>query len=276
MEERTRRRPKWPSRGAPKLAGSARIAVLGLLATSIGVSPAAAAEPIPLTPLTDVTSLQATVVLEVDGTVDGEPTQGDLTADLTSREGASRIDVTGSLLGDVVARVGGSAVKLFRPKRVSVYGVPEGAYVVLDALIDACVEPEDPRATAVLDQLSPQVLMETLTGSDVARGTLVGEEMLGDLPVRHYVIDGDEFLAAARASSDPNVQLFAQSLVSASDADLYVSAEGGHPVAYRGAFDGVFEPLAFEGDLSVAIDLTSIDEADDVSLPGSCDRAISV
>jgi hypothetical protein len=35
----------------------------------------AAAEPIPLTPLTDVTSLQATVVLEVDGSVDGTPTQ---------------------------------------------------------------------------------------------------------------------------------------------------------------------------------------------------------
>ena len=38
--------------------------------------------------------------------------------------------MTGSLLGDVVARVGGSAVKLFRPKKVSIYSVPEGTYVV--------------------------------------------------------------------------------------------------------------------------------------------------
>jgi hypothetical protein len=254
---------------------ASRIAGLGILAASIAVSPAAAAEPIPLTPLTGITSLQATVALQVDGSVDGEPTQGDLTAELTSQEGASRIDVTGSLLGDVVARVGGSAVQLFRPKRVSVYGVPEGAYVVLDALIDVCVKPDDPGATEALDQLSPRVLMETLTGSDVARGTLVGEEVVGGLPVSHYVIDGDEFMAAAQASADPTVRLFADSLVSASDADLYVSAEG-HPVAYRGAFNGVFEPLAFEGDLSVAIDLTSIDGETEVVLPGSCDRPISV
>jgi len=124
--------------------------------------------------------------------------------------------------------------------------------------------------------LSPQFLMDTLTGSDVARGTFVGDEMLGDLPVRHYVIDGEGFLAAARASSDPNVQVFAQSLHSASDADLYVATDGGYPVAYRGAFNGVFEPLRFEGDLSISIDLTSIDGESEVTLPGACDRPISI
>lgn len=238
---------------------------------------AAPGEPIPLTPLTGLTALEAAVTMDVDGTVDGKPTQGDLTAQLTSTaEGASRIDVTGSLLGDVVAQVGGSAVKLFRPKMVSVYTVREGTYVVLDALIDVCIKPEDSQATEVLQQLSPQALMDILTGSDVARGTMVGEETLGDGPVTHYLINGDEFLAAAQASSDPNVSLFAQALDGASDADLYVSTEGGYPVAYRGGFSGAFEPLQFDGDLAVQIDLTGVNGDAEVVLPSSCDRAISV
>ena len=97
---------------------------------------APAAEPIPITPLTGVTSLDATVVITADGTVDGKPTTGDLTARLSTNDQAmSQIDVTGSLLGEVVAQVGGGAVKLFRPDQVSVYGVPAGTYAVVSGLL---------------------------------------------------------------------------------------------------------------------------------------------
>ncbi len=78
----------------------------------------------------------------------------------------------------------------------------------------------------------------------------MGEETIDGVPVSHYSIDGAAFLAAAQASADPNVQAFAASITSASDADLYVSAAG-YPVAYRGSFVGAFAPLAFEGDLTV-------------------------
>jgi hypothetical protein len=37
---------------------------------------------------------------------------------------------------------------------------------------------------------------------------------------------------------------------------------------------GPFEPLRFEGDLGVSIELTGVDEELDVSLPGSCDHPI--
>jgi hypothetical protein len=232
-------------------------------------------EPIPITPLDGLTSLSASVVLDVDGMVDGEPTSGDLVAELTATdEGTSRIDVTGSLLGDVVAQVGGSAVKLFRPSRVTVYTVPEGTYVVLDALIDVCVKPSDNTATEALAQLSPASLMAVLTSSDVARGTLVGREELEGQQVDHWVIDGERFLDAARTSGEPNVSRFAGELTGARDADVYVSTESGLPVAYRGGFTGPFEPLRFEGDLGVSIDLTAVDEGLDVSLPGSCDHPI--
>ncbi len=229
---------------------------------------------IPLAPLTDLTSLDATVTITVDGTVDGEPTTGDLTAQLTSGPAGSEIVATGSLLGDIVAQVGGSAVKLFRPKRASVYQVPEGTYAVVSGLFDLCVKPEDSAATAALEQLSPQALMTTLTSGDVARGSYVGDETLDGVPVKHYTIDGAAFLAAAQASTDPNVQRFAQDVTSASDADLFVSMEG-YPIAYRGSFTGAFAPLSFEGDLSVDIRLTGINGDADVVLPGACDNPIA-
>ncbi len=80
----------------------------------------------------------------------------------------------------------------------------------------------------------------------MARGRLVGPTTLGGVPVEHYVIDGDAFLAAAQRSSDPKLKAFGDALWSADDADLYVDAEGGYPVAFRGSFSGTYEPLKFE------------------------------
>ena len=69
--------------------------------------------------------------------VEGASTSGDLVAELTATdEGTSRIDVTGSLLGDVVAQVGGSAIELFRPNRVTVDTVPEELDVSLPGSCD--------------------------------------------------------------------------------------------------------------------------------------------
>ena len=237
---------------------------------------APAAQPIPLTPLTGVTSLDATVVIRADGIVDGKPTTGDLTARLSTNDQAmSQIDATGSLLGEIVAQVGGGAVKLLRPSQVSVYGVPAGTYAVVSGLFDLCVKAKDSAATAALDQLSPQGLMTILTSSDVAYGTYVGDEDLNGTPVKHYVISGDAFLAAAQASSDPTVSTFARSLTSATDADLYVAADTGYPVAYRGGFGGSFEPLKFDGSLTIEIDVTGMNANTPVVLPGACDHPIS-
>jgi hypothetical protein len=234
-----------------------------------------AGEPISLAPLTDLTSLEATATITVDGVADGEPTSGELTADLVNGPDGTQIVATGSLLGDIVAQIGGSAVSLFRPKQVSVYQVPEGSYAVVSGLFDVCVQPADPQTIAGLQELSPQSLLATLTSGDVARGTLVGEETIDGVPVAHYRIDGEAFLAAAQVSADPNVQQFAESITSASDADLYVSAEG-YPVAYRGAFEGAFAPLSFEGALSVEIALTGVNGDASVELPEACDNPISL
>jgi ABC-type multidrug transport system ATPase subunit len=107
--------------------------------------------------------------------------------------------------------------------------------------------------TSDLDELSPQSLLAMLTSSDVARGKLVGEEKLNGKPVKHYVIDGDAFLAAAQKSKDEKLRSFGESLWSAEDADLYLDAVTGLPVAFRGAYSGAFEPLKFQGDFGVDI-----------------------
>jgi hypothetical protein len=232
-------------------------------------------QPIPLVPLTGLTSLDATVVLNANGTLDGKPARGDLTARLVSNDqGMRQIDVTGSLLGPVVAKVGGSSVKLLRPSRLSVYDVPDGTYIVLSGLFDLCIKTEDPQAAGALDQLSPQGLMSVLTSSDVARGTLAGNETLNDMSVEHYVIDGPTFLAAAQGSSDPTVQAFGHALTNAANADLYVATDGGYPVSYRGGFSGAFEPLALSGDFTAQIDLTGINTNTPIELPGACDHPI--
>ncbi len=236
----------------------------------------AAGDVIPLKSLADLTSLNATVKISVDGTLNGKPAQGDLAAQLTTNnQNRSQIVVTGPLLGDVIMQVGGSAVSLFQPSQATVYKVPEGTYVVVSGLFDVCIKPKDSQATAEMDQLSPQGLMMMLTDSDVARGKLVGTETLNGTTVKHYVIDGSAFLASAQQSADPGVRTFGQALRSAQDADLYIDAESGYPVAFRGSYSGAFDPLKFDGDFSVQIDLTDVNTNTPVNLPKACNNPIS-
>jgi hypothetical protein len=231
---------------------------------------------IPLKPIAGLNSLNATVKLDVNGLIDGERAQGSLNGVLaTNAQKKSRITVSGSLLGDIAARVGGSLVGLFTPSNVDVYKVPEGTYVVVNGLFPLCIKPALPKATAALDDMSPQSLLTMLTSSDVARGKLVGEETLNGVPVKHYVLDGDAFLAAAQKSTNPQLRAFAEGLWSAEDADLYVDAKGGHPVAFRGSFSGEYEPLKFEGDFDVAVELTGVNTNPPVDLPAACNKPIS-
>jgi hypothetical protein len=239
-------------------------------------TPNPAGEPIPLKPLTDLTSLNATVKISANGTLNGKPVQGDLNADLTANnQKKSQIVVTGDLLGDAVVQIGGSAVSLFRPSQATVYTMPDGTYIVLKGLFDVCIKPKDSKATETMAQLSPQDLMMMLTSSDVARGKRVGEETLNGTTVEHYIINGPAFLTAAQQSADPTVRTFGEALRSADDADLYVDSTGGYPVAFRGSYTGAFAPLKFDGDFSVQIDLTGVNQNTPVSLPKACNNPIS-
>lgn len=238
---------------------------------------AAAGVPIPISSLGDLTSLEAEVTLSAAGSLQGKEMSGDLNVQLLGDELQQyRIDITGDLLGPIAAQVGGRLVGLFRPKRVSVYVVEDGNYIVVSGLTDLCVRTEDTATTDALSQLSPRTLMGILTDADVARGQLVGTESLDGRPADHYTMDGATFLAAAQASADPTVQAFGQALRSASDADLYVDVESGYPVRYEGAFSGAYEPVGLDGDFSVRIDLTKVGTDATVTLPKACDRAISM
>ena len=250
-------------------------AVTWLLAPVSAPTPAPG-DPIPLKSIDGLNSLNATVKLDVNGKIDGKKTKGDLNALLASNDqNKSRVTVSGSLLGDIAAQVGGSVLGLFTPSKVDLYKVPEGAYVAVGGLVPLCIKPDTSKATAALDELSPSSMMNMLTGSDVARGKFVGDEKLNGVPVKHYVIDGDAFLAAAQKSSDPKLQAFGEALWSADDIDLYVDAAGGYPVALRGNFSGAFEPLKFEGDLGMQIELTGINTNPKVDLPASCKKPIT-
>jgi hypothetical protein len=234
-------------------------------------------EPIPLTSLEDLTSLEATVTLSAAGSLGDEEMAGDLSVQLVADEQQQyRIDITGDLLGPIAAQVGGKLVKLFRPDQVSVYVVEEGNYVVVSGLTDLCVKTEDTATTEALSQLSPRTLMAILTDSDVANGSLVGATSLDGIPVDHYVIDGDTFLAAAQASSEPAVQAFGASLRDAGDADIYIDSATGYPLRYESAFSGAYEPVDLDGEFSVRLDLTKVGTDSTVTLPNACARPISM
>jgi hypothetical protein len=233
-------------------------------------------DPIPLKPIADLTSLNATVNLEVDGLINGKRARGDIDAVLTTNDqGKSQITLTGGLLGDIAAQVGGSLVGLFTPSSVDIYKVPEGTYVVVNSFVPICVKPADSKATEALDEMSPENLLSMLTNSDVARGILVGEETLNGSTVKHYVLDGEAFLSGAQKSSDPKLKAFGEALWSAEDADLFVDAKGGYPVAFRGSFSGSYEPLKFQGDFNVDIELTDVNKNTPVTLPATCNNPIT-
>ena len=249
--------------------------LLALIAPKSAPTPPAG-EVIPLKPIAGLTSLNATVQLDVNGLINGKRAQGDLNAVLTTNDqGKSRITVTGDLLGDITAQVGGSLMGLFTPSSVDIYKVPEGTYVVINSLVPVCVKPANTKATAALDEMSPQSLLGMLTSSDVARGKLVGQETLNGVPVKHYVLNGDAFLNAAQNSRDPKLKAFGDALWNAKDADLYVDAKGGYPVAFSGSYSGSYDPLKFEGDFDVQIELTGVNTNPPVDLPASCNKPIS-
>ena len=233
-------------------------------------------EPIPLQSLEGLTSLNATVNLDVNGLIDGKRTQGNLTGLLaTNDQKKSRITVSGSLLGDIAAKVGGSLVGMFTPSKVDIYKVPDGTYIVVNGLFPMCIKPKALNATAALDDMSPKSLLTMLTSSDVARGKFVGNETLNGAPVKHYVINGDAFLAAAQKSSDPKLKEFGQALWAAEDADLYLDAKTGYPVAFSGKYSGSYDPLKFEGDFGVQLEVTGANTNPAVDLPAACNKPIS-
>jgi hypothetical protein len=257
---------------APAFSGST---LLALIASTTTPTPPPG-DVIPIKPISGLTSLDATAKIHVNGLINGKRAEGDLNAVLTTNDkGMSRITVTGGLLGQVATQVGGSLVGLFTPSSVDIYKTPQGAYIVVNSLIPVCVKPADTKATTQIDDMSPQSLLGMLTSSDVARGRLVGQEKLNGQTVNHYLIDGDAFIAAAQKSKNPQLKAFGDALWSADDADLYVDAKGGYPVAFLGSYSGAYEPLKFEGDFDVQIELTGINSNTPVSLPASCNKPIT-
>ncbi len=173
-----------------------RSSILALIAPTTTPTPPAG-DVIPLKSIAGLTSLNAEVKIDVNGLINGERAQGSLNAVVaTNNKGDSRITVTGSLLGQIAAQVGGSLVGLFTPSSVDIYKVPQGTYLVVNSLFPVCVKPNDSEATKALEEMSPQSLLNMLTTSDVARGKLVGQLNLGGIAANHYVINGDAFLKA--------------------------------------------------------------------------------
>ena len=151
-------------------------AALGRLVAPPAAATPVPGDPIPLQSIAGLNSLNGNVTLNVNGLIDGQRTQGQLTGQLTMADPKkSRVTVSGDLLGPLAAKVGGSLVGLFTPSKVDVYKVPEGSYIVVNGLFPLCIKPKELNATDTLDQMSPQGLLTMLTSGDVARGSWSGK-----------------------------------------------------------------------------------------------------
>jgi hypothetical protein len=255
---------------APALSRSSMFTLLA----PTGTPTPAAGDVIPIKSIAGLTSLNATVKTNVNGLINNKRAQGDMTAELVTSDQGSKITVTGPLLGDITAQVGGSLVGLFTPSSVDIYKVPQGNYIVVNSLIPVCIKPSSPKATEAFDQLSPQNLLGMFTNSDVARGKLADKMTVNGMPVNHYIINGDAFLAGAQNSQDEKLKAFGDALWDAKDADLYVDAKGGYPLAFSGSYSGSYNPLQFQGDFDVQIELTGINQETSVKLPAVCNKPI--
>jgi hypothetical protein len=232
-------------------------------------------DPIPMKPLTDLTSFESSVTLDVNGLIDGERAAGDLTADVVvAGPDTSKVTVSGSLLGPIAARVGGSLVSLVTPSSVDLYKTPDGAYITVGGFLPVCVKPKALNATETLDDLSPQNLLALLTDPEVARGKFVSEGEINGVKAKRYVIDGDAFLQTAQNSDNEKLRAFAENLWTADDIYVWVDSKTGYPVALKGSFTGAFEPLGFEGDIAIDLALTNPNAKTQVRLPNSCNRPI--
>ena len=161
------------------IAAPALSASFSAFVTTAGTPPPPPGDKIPLKSIEDLTSLNATINLDVNGLINDERAQGDLTALLTMNDqGDSKISLSGSLLGDVAAQVGGSIVGLFTPSNVDIYKVPEGTYIVVNGIFPVCIKPKSLKAAADLEELNPQSLLSMVTNSDVTRGEYIGKAKL--------------------------------------------------------------------------------------------------
>lgn len=216
------------------------------------------------------------MTLSVNGLINGERAQDSLNGLLTIDGPRSRVRVAGNLLGEIAAQIGGAVVGLFTPQSVDFYKMPDGLYVAINGFLPICVRPQSEKVRAIVEDISPAGLLSMLTSPEVARGTYAGEGTLNGRAVKHYIIDGAAFLAAAQASSDPKLRAFGAGLWWAGDNDLYVDKQGGYPVAFRGDYRGAYAPLKFQGDFEFEIHLTSVGEEKPVRLPAPCADPITM
>jgi len=103
-------------------------------------------------------------------------------------------------------------------------------------------------------------------------GKLVGEEMIGDLAVKHYTLD----LAAMKAQAQ---QRGIKNWPELSRGEVWIARDGDYIV--RMAIDGKGKLAnvagnSFDGNFNVVLDTSNINKPLNIALPASCSRAIEI
>jgi hypothetical protein len=156
----------------------------------------------------------------------------------------------------------------------AVYRLSGGSYLLYqfasDTYID-CVKLSDPDAQDPFYQ--HQTPFESLLQMTqrFLYGSLVGEEEVNGVPVRHYVLDEAAFNAAALADDSQEVRN-TLGKVKLTGGDVYLARDGNYVVRLGAGYQGTVQGLepGLSGDLRLDFDLTRPEGENGVGMPEAC------
>ncbi len=220
-----------------------------------------------------IKTVQTTMNLVLKGTgANNTPIDG--TMDMTVFDDAAGkkrdIEIKGNLIGQLLA----SQLRGFNPRSLGIFTINNESYVRLDTLLTICAKPRGgiPGLDGIATSLSVEGFLGMMGGQISFAGKLVGEEMIGDLAVKHYTLD----LAAMKAQAQ---QRGIKNWPELSRGEVWIARDGDYIV--RMAIDGKGKLAnvagnSFDGNFNVVLDTSNINKPLNIALPPSCSRAIEI
>ena len=246
-------------------------------AASTSSTPSALANAIVVKPASDrfgkINTVQTTMNLVLKG-VGASNTPIDGTMDMTVFDDTAAknrdIEIKGNLIGQLLA----SQLRGFSPRSLGIFTVNNESYVRLDTLLTICAKPRGgiPGLDSIATSLSVEGFLGMMGGQISFAGKLVGEETIGDLPVKHYTLD----LAAMKAAAQ---QRGIKNWPELSRGEIWVARDGDYIV--RMAIDGKGKLAnvagsSFDGNFNVMLDTSNLNKPLTIALPTACNRPIEV
>jgi len=220
----------------------------------------------------DLKSQQTALTLNLDGTGTGNKAlKGTLNASLNNNIAQKQLELV--VGGDLLSPLLAEQLRGFAARGLTLYALNDNVYASIQTLLSVCVKPKASQINVA--QISEGLSLDTFTRMVAADGTfpgkLVGSETVNGIASKHYTIDTAAFkeIADARGLKD----------ITVSQGDVWLADQGNYVTRLNVIGNGKLSNLAnnsFEGNFSLAMELTGVNNSPEVVLPSNCSRAIEL